>query len=229
MGQAQESDATEKGLRIGAFFSPDVNYRYLKETEELELNIDLVEIRNEREIEKFSFTTGFYGVFKFSNVLRLNVGAQYSNLGYQSENLSLVTPHGNSEGLSDADIKESYHYIGVPVFLDFLFGNSEAKLLLSPGIIPSYLIDGIITSSLYGDEGLISTNSSSFVKNSTTDFNRLNIMCSIRAGIDYKLNDQISFHIAPIFRYGVVSIVNAPISGYLWNGGVDVGISYQLY
>ena len=60
------------------------------------------------------------------------------------------------------------------------------------------------------------------------DYNKVNISPSVSAGIDYRINDRHHLRIEPTFRYGVLKIIDEPITGYLYSGGLNIGYYFGI-
>jgi hypothetical protein len=50
----------------------------------------------------------------------------------------------------------------------------------------------------------------------------------ISAGAEYKIKNKMYVRIEPTFRYGVLKIIDAPVTAYLWNAGLNMGFYYRL-
>jgi hypothetical protein len=48
------------------------------------------------------------------------------------------------------------------------------------------------------------------------------------AGVDYRINEKMNLRIEPTFRYGVLKIIDMPVTGYLYSGGINVAYYYGL-
>ena len=81
-------------ILIGFNFSPDYNYRALKNNDGKAMNDVIIESRNKNEIAKFGYTTGLNLLFNCAKNWAFETGIQYSNDGYKTENqeLSFGTP-----------------------------------------------------------------------------------------------------------------------------------------
>jgi hypothetical protein len=54
------------------------------------------------------------------------------------------------------------------------------------------------------------------------DFKRFNLSPTISAGIDYNINEKMSLRLETIFRYGVLKIIDAPVTAHLYKGGLNM-------
>ena len=60
------------------------------------------------------------------------------------------------------------------------------------------------------------------------DYNKVNLSPTISVGIDYKINNRMNLRIEPTFRYGVLKIIDAPVTGYLYSGGLNISYYFGL-
>ena len=54
------------------------------------------------------------------------------------------------------------------------------------------------------------------------NYRRFNISPTISVGFDYKVNSRMNLRVEPTFRYGILTIIDAPIHGYLYNAGLNI-------
>jgi len=47
-------------------------------------------------------------------------------------------------------------------------------------------------------------------------------------GMDYDFKSKIKFRIEPIYRRSINTIINAPIKGYLYSVGLNIGVYYKI-
>jgi len=59
-------------------------------------------------------------------------------------------------------------------------------------------------------------------------YNKLNFSPTMSVGIDYRINEKMNLRIEPTFRYGVLKIIDTPVTGYLYSGGINVVYYYGL-
>lgn len=229
-GQENKLKSDSK-LMIGLHCSPGISYRYLTSNGEMIPN-SIIASRDEQEIVKFGYSAGFSGIFQFNRMLGLEFGMQYSNLGYQSRKIVFFSGTGAtnmSAVMTHFDFKYTYHYMGIPLMLNTLFGKGKVRFLLSAGVVTNVLVGGTLTSRLHYLDGSVDKNRSNFVKDDPiTEYNRINFMPVVNIGVNYDINEKLLVRIAPTFSYGVRSVANTPISEYLWNCGVNAGCYIKL-
>ena len=85
----QDAKPTQKIL-IGFNFSPDYNFRTLKNSDGSTSSDYVIKSRNNIEVAKFGFTTGVNVCFNFSQLVAFETGIQFTNKGYKTKNLDLT-------------------------------------------------------------------------------------------------------------------------------------------
>ncbi len=117
-------------------------------------------------------------------------------------------------------IIDDFHYIGIPLKVNFTVGKSKVRFFASAGLAVNFLVSSTVTSIVkdYEAENGKHTNSNDY------DYNRVNIMPLAEAGIDYKINNRMNLKVSPSFRFGVINITpsDTPIGAFLFNGGINV-------
>ena len=91
-GQETKRQKGQNKIFIGFSFSPDYNYRTLKQNGGSPSAGLVIKSRNDIEIAKFGYTTGLNVCINLSNTLWLETGIQYSNKGYKTKNRDLIWP-----------------------------------------------------------------------------------------------------------------------------------------
>jgi hypothetical protein len=47
-------------------------------------------------------------------------------------------------------------------------------------------------------------------------------------GLEYRLKNSFFIRAEPTFRYGILKIIDQPVTEYLWNAGLNIGVYYDL-
>lgn len=225
-GQENKSENTTgkmKGFQIGINFSPDVCYRTLYNKSKDISGAEILKERNENELPKFGFTTGVNVSYTIKKYVGIEAGIQYSNKGYQDKILELIFP----QPAPDLPIKsrriDNFHYLDIPIKANFFIGNKKVRFISSVGITTNILLKATITSIYYyTNRKERGTNVYSY------DFERVNLSPTVSVGIDYKINNKMNLRIEPTFRYGVLQIINTPLTAYLYSGGINIGYYFGL-
>jgi hypothetical protein len=215
-----------KRLMVGINFSSDYNYRTLKNNNNNEDIDDIVEssikLRDEMDIGDFGFTTGFNFFYYLRNRIGLELGIQYSRKGYKTKKESYDSGHP----LSPFEIhsKFHYHYIDVPVRVNFMFGKKRIRISPSLGFATNiFLKKTNIVFLEFSDNSVEKTSQNSF------ENNRLNVSPIVGMGIDYKLNEKMFLRAEGLYRHGLLKIRNTPLTEYLWNYGLNLGLYYAVF
>ncbi len=224
---AYAQDATSVSrISVGFNFSPDYNYRTIQGNEPGDETGNVIESRNDREIAKFGYTTGFIFSISFSKKVAFETGLQYSNKGYQTKIMDLVFEGEPTNSLlpARAIFHYSYHYIGIPLKLNLFFGEGDLRLVSGIGVTTNFLLNVQNRNNFEYSDGKKETTKSK----GTDGFNKIDVSPMISFGIDYKLTNTIHLSAEPTFRYGLIKTTSTPATENLWNAGVNLGLSFQL-
>lgn len=225
---AQEGSSNSsnfKRVQIGVNISPDICYRFLKNTNQSKMANFIKSHRDDTEIIKIGYTAGLNICFNLQSMIGIEAGIQYSNKGYQTkfQEQEWVTSNGVFDPSLDPALPNKFkyiyndHYIDIPIKVNFTFGKKKVRLFTSAGIITNVFIKET-QRNIYKSGGQTNENT----QTSNINYNRFNISPMISVGIDYKFNERMNLRVEPTFRYGILKIVNAPVGGYLYNAGLNV-------
>lgn len=236
---AQDSTSSNRKFQLGVFFSPDVCYRTLESNGEVpildtEYNERLISMRNEREVPKISFTSGINIGFQVSPTFGIETGIHYSNKGFSTK--MEVLNYGNMIDASRGFVYDNqsqteptklkfvynFEYIDIPLKLNITLGKKKIAFISSFGVITNLLIEASTKSVSEYANGDKKRNT----EKSNFEYNKFNISPCISAGIAYRISTRMSLRIAPAFQYGLIKIIDAPITGYLFSGGLNIGYNF---
>jgi opacity protein-like surface antigen len=219
-GQDNTATADFKRVQIGVNVSTDIAYRTLQNNEGSQSMAHRIDSNNDIEIPKISYTAGANVSFNINKLLSLETGVQYSNKGYQTK--MLVIPfetlvYDPNTPTIEGKMIYDYHYIDIPIKANFAIGQNKVRFFSSIGLTANILIDATQSSII------VAQNETTKYKQDTNyGYNKLNISPTISVGVDYKINNNMNLRVEPTFRYGILPIIDAPIQGYLYNGGLNV-------
>ncbi|MGB0423420.1 MAG: porin family protein, partial [Flavobacteriales bacterium] len=219
--EALDTELTgEKGALtyIGAYFTPGFAFRTLSNDFRDQTSEDLIDFRNENETYKLGYTSGLTFGFNCNRNLGLETGMQYSNMGYQTKKVKLVSGDlidprrgfeyiGGDGAPSHVRIIDHFEYIGIPIALRYRMGNKKLKFSASLGCIANYLVRASSSVVLYYDDDSPERSR----QTSDTEYQDFNITLSIGAGIEYQLNPNMRITAMPTLHYGALDILDAPI------------------
>lgn len=220
---AQTTDSLSKTARFqfGVNFSSDYCYRKLENNDNENPNMDqLIESRNELEHPKFGFTSGVNACYNFNEHFSVELGAQYSNKGYGMTISEFVYANPPEPGTAPESAKflYNYHYLDIPVRANFSFGNKAIRFIGSVGLTTNFFIQETDKRFIYYADR---TEKTRYTTN--YDYAPVNFSPTLSLGVTYAINDRMSLRLEPTVRYGLSKIIDAPITAYLYNAGVNVG------
>jgi len=225
-GQDKTKDAPNadfKRVQIGINISPDICFRTLKNNDGSSTSDLVVKLNNENETIKVGYTAGLNVCFNIKKFVGLETGIQYSNKGYQTKFKDLIFGQPDPNAPNKAKLIYNFHCIDIPVKANFTIGKKKVRFFTSVGVTTNIFIKETSTSVLvYSDRTDRKTNPTNY------DYNRVNISPTISAGIDYKINGRMNLRVEPTFRYGVLKFIDAPVTGYLYSGGLNISYYFGL-
>ena len=206
-----------KRVQIGINISPDICFRTRKNIDGGSLGDIIVNEYNKIETIKISYSAGLNVCFNIKKFVSLEAGIQYSNKGYRTKFLDLVFEQPDPSLPEKVKMIYSYHYIDIPVKVNFTIGKKKVRFFTSVGVTTNIFIEetqiGVL---VYSDRTERKTSSTN------TDYNNVNISPTISVGIDYKINNRMNLRVEPTFRYGVLKITDTPVRDYLYSGGLNI-------
>ncbi len=219
-----------KKFQVGINVSPDYSFRVLKNNDGSAYSNDVIKSRNSYEVPKLSYTAGLDLTYNFKKHIGIEIGIQYSNKGYQTrmQDLilgSMIDPRRgfaySTTGPVPTQGKIIYndYYLDIPLKANFTLGEKKIRFIVSAGIVTNIFLKETVTSVFDYQDGSHTRKTTA----SGYDYNQLDISPMISAGINWKLNNRSDLKIEPTFRYGVLKIIDAPVTGYLWSAGLNVG------
>jgi len=222
--QENKKKEAEKKIFIGFSFSPDYASRTLKNNDGSSSSNNVIDSRNKLEKGKLSFTTGFNLNIRVAKALEFQTGILYSNKGYripkQAADYPIQVPGQPTHFKSNT----SFHYLDVPVKLNFITGKNRVKFIAGAGLAANILLSNSdIVILYYADGSEKETNQYVGV-----DYNNFNLSALISAGAEFKLKENIILRTEPTFRYGLLKIVDMPVTAKLWNIGLNMGVYLKL-
>ena len=212
-----------KRVQIGINVSPDICFRTLKNNDGSSTSDLVVKLNNENETIKVGYTTGLNVCFNIKKFVGIETCIQYSNKGYQTKFKDLIFGQPDPSAPNKAKFIYNFHCIDIPVKANFTIGKKKVRFFTSVGVTTNIFIKETQTSVLvYSDHTTRKTNPTSY------DYKRVNISPTISVGIDYKINSRMNLRVEPTFRYGVLKIIDAPVTGYLYSGGLNISYYFGL-
>lgn len=225
-GQDSTSVMHHSKWSVGVNGSPDLAYRKLEVVEPIAFP-SIIDLRDRIEVPRFAYSGRVMIGYSFNDRLGLETGVGYSLLGWQLDFSELTFGDQIDERrgfMYDPAIpqikawRQAFHYLDFPLKGTLILGKGRLRSISSLGISVSILMRATSTFITSDDR-------------SVTDqdyFEQINLFPMISTGITYRLNDRHELRVEPIFRYGILRIIEPPITGYLWSGGVNFGWYVRL-
>ena len=225
-----------KRFMLGVNISPDYCFRVLENNNGSATSDMVIDLRNENEVAKLGFTGGLNICFNLSKRLGIETGLQYSSKGYAFKNSELtfgdlIDPrygflYTNNGGPAPVLAKFIYHdnYLDIPLRVIYSFGEKKLHCIASIGVTANIFLHATQTSILEFEDG----SERKETRAQDDDFKSMNISPAISAGIDYGVSQQFNLRVEPTFRYGLLNIIDTPVTAYLWNAGLNVTCYYKF-
>lgn len=231
------SGATKKIPRfsLGLVVSPQYAYRTLENRDGSSSSNFIFDARNDFEIPKFGYNAGFSFCYNFSHRFALETGLLYSNKGYQIGGSSLIfgdlfdRRRGFVYNISgfpiDGKLIYSYHYLDVPVKLNVLTGKRKLRFLFTAGITANILLSAGVVFDGKDASGKRFRNKYTYTY---SDYRPFCLSPVLGAGVSWLLSKRYELRAVPVFSYGIIPIIDAPITARLWCVGLDINLNYRL-
>jgi len=234
LGQDHEDTKSLSGSRwiqVGVNLSPNYCYRSLQNNDGSSIGSSIIALRNNNEKAKFGYTAGLDLRYNFSKHIAIETGIQYSNTGYQYDIFASVLTFsdpidprygfvypGTGVSLPEKFVY-NYFYLDIPVRFIFIAGEKKIRFSGSVGLITDIFLKATVTSV---------GGTSRITYDEPYAYKPINISPMISLGFDYRISNKINVSAEPTFRYGLLKIIDEPVTGYLWNAGLNLTCYYSL-
>lgn len=236
--QSPDVNIDLKRIEIGVNVSPNCTDLILRNNGGSTTSDRVIDRRNKRETPKLGMTAGVSFGYRFTKAISIETGVLYSNKGYQTKKDELsfgqmidprygFTTYSTTNGgatLTHIRFVYSYHYIGIPIKANFSVGGNKWKFVSSIGVVTEFLTKSTNTAVFYRSDGSKERNTEVL----NDDYKLINLSPTVSAGVEYVLNPNMSLRAEPIFRFGVLQIIDTPVTGYLYSAGLQVGYYFKL-
>ena len=215
--------STFKRFEIGISAAPEICYRTLLNNDGSENSTSIIHYRNENETVKMGYTGGLHLGYNFNERFGFQTGIQYANRGFSTKKIDIAG------SLMDPVVPESfkynynYHYLEIPTKVNFSFGTNRMRLTTSAGVSSAFLIKQSRTYIGYYKDTTTRQDMTSI-----DTYNRFNLFATISAGVEMRISPNMSIKVEPTFRYGLLKIIETPVSGHWYSGGVNVSYLVRL-
>jgi opacity protein-like surface antigen len=227
--QTPDSSGTRK-FAIGLVFSPDYCYRTLK-PDGAAMSQYIAKNRDSTELPRIGFTTGLSFLYQLKKRFTLESGLLFSDNGEQTKNTALIFGTGlnGQPGVSDPVTNKfiyHYKYLDIPLKVNYALLTKRLSIFLSGGLSANFFITETNTSIQTYSDGHTTTSSST--SRSGSGLSALNLAFVAGAGVSYNLSGKLALRVEPVYRRSITSIIDAPVKGYLYSAGLNMGIYYRF-
>lgn len=214
--------------KLGLCYAPEYASRTLRVEENNPIAQQIAAGRNDREHAKFGYTVGADAHYQLHRRIGLSFGLQYSNKGYSNKTAQYGPDpfYPSPNYIASARQVYSYTYIEIPLLVDVtVFQCGKLSIGAAAGLTGSILLSANATSHLTYADG---SKKRSRSKDEITDYRTFLFSARVQVAAAYRLSSRSMIQLAPSYRHGLNSIVNAPIRGYLWSYGLNLGYYRSL-
>lgn len=213
------STTSFKKFAIGVTISPDYCFRTLKNTDGNDVYNTIINSKNTNEIPKIGYTTGINFIYFIKENLGFEFGLQYENQGFQTNPIAQSYIYPTPTDPTEIIYRYDYNYFNVPLKFNFNIGKKHIKLCTSAGFAFNFLTNASITT-INEYQALSPSTTSS---NDNSNYKKINLSPIASIGLDLKLGKRMDLKIEPTFRYGILKIIDSPVTEHLWNAGLNIG------
>ncbi len=226
----------EKGFYFGINVSGDYCYRDLVINESNSITEITVDSRNKNEIPRISYTGGLNVGYQISKNVGIETGIQYSEKGYAREledlvygdmidpRLGFIYPESSTSPIENIRINYRFNYLDIPLKAVFKLGNRKLRFIGSIGVVTNVFLNEKRTIRYEYEDGRTSRK----VSSTPNEYNSVNVSPTLSIGVDYKLSEKFNLRLEPTYRYGLMQIIDAPISAHLWSAGLNFSCYYSF-
>jgi hypothetical protein len=214
-----QSPEPARRFSIGFMVSPDLAYRTLVNRDGSKNSNIVIDIRNQSEIPRPSFTAGLSVLYRLSASWGLESGLQYSNKGEQDKETEFIYGTLATSG----KFWHEYHYVEVPLLANFTPGSRRLRFIATAGLVPQFYLGANTHAYLEYTDG--SNQHRNIEQN--LDATPLTVAAAIGAGIDWQVSRHFSLRVLPTFRHDLVpQLVERRFKQYLWSAGLNTEVFF---
>ena len=230
---AQDAATKTRTWRLGVSALPGIAFRRLVPTQGNDLWSNYIAGRNSYEEPRFAYGGRLICALDLSSRFSMEGGLGYSLMGYQL-NMDALT-YGDmidpNRGfiyqinyINPIAIRYSFHYLELPLRLVLHCGKGRLRSITGAGLTTGYLLKSTTTSVMGNADGSIDRNTSE----SSTDHNTIGLFPTLSSGVSYTLNDQLELRLETQACYGVLRLIDAPVTAHVWSAGVGFSAMWRL-
>lgn len=208
---------------FGIFFSPNVDFRILKNESDAQIAPYLLNTRQENEVPKFGYDFGLDVNVLLTEHIGIESGARYADKGYRHSinEIPYFIPVEGQATHSGFDYR--YHHVKFPLGIHTRFGKGKLKFSSALGVSFSYLVFVSSTQIYRYEDGSTETQWES----ATGSFEKFNVFPYLSAGVMYEFNEKAFLRTEPIAQFGALKTTTEPLTTYLWSAGLRLSFMFH--
>lgn len=225
---AQDSTRTRSRFEIGVYGSLNHCDRTLEAKEHGEFTDVLIDLANDLEVPKASYTLGLEVNYRFATHWFVESGLQYADLGFRTHESQFVgtDPLMNDPALiGSGRTIYSYRYLGLPLMVRYELGRKKVRFSTAIGIISDLFVKATSTSVFTRTGGNETRRTTT---DTYSDYRTASISACSDLGVIYRFNARLGMRLAVTGRYQLTELVDAPITAHLWSVGLLAGLRYHF-
>ena len=239
MGTAHaQTEAAEGRWSVGAAGWAGAAYRSLLNTDGSELAERIIAGRDDRERPELTMGGGFHAAYRLSHRFSLEAGVDYARFGYAyAVDLSdltfgdMIDPrrgfvYNTGDPALPASLRfiDRFHYLEARIGAVMEFGKGRWRSSTALGVAPAFLLTAQgITISEYSD-GRVERESFEPLE----EFSSFNLIPYFSTGLTMHPGGRWHWSLRPTLRYGLLQIIDAPVSGRLYSATLDLGVRFCI-
>ncbi len=179
----------------------------------------IVSSRNDREIPRNGGSVALMAGYSINVRFAIEAGVGYTLHGwadnYEGVTFIAIDPVNSIDPAIPMTyaVRQEFHYLDIPLRGTMSFGKGRWRSISSVGVSANLLMRATFVSIFNGER-------------SSTEhdyYEKFNFTAFASTGIAFLPNDRNEFRLEPTFRYALLPIIDAPITGYLWSVGLNIG------
>ena len=224
--QAQSDSTHVRHWTLGLNAGAGMGYRKLSNGSSPYSDV-IISSRNEREEPRTTCSAVAVAEYRFSRKVGLEAGLGYAQLGWlYNEDFSYLNPRDQS----DPSVPNSYllhrifHYAEFRIGATLSLGKGRFISISNLGVAPSLLIEAKSRTVIEFADGRTEHDSN----RSSPDYERFNLFPYFSTGVAYRSGDRWEWRLQPTVRYGVMQIIDTPVTAHLYSATLDLGVRFAL-
>jgi hypothetical protein len=219
---AQNTEIAKRKFLIGLSFEPNIAYRQLNYTQP---NSWVEDLRNEKELPKFGFSTGINLRYKVNPKFSFDGAIIFANRGMTTKKIDLEWVSPNAEYLTKSKTTYSYYYIEIPIKGNYHFKVGKLKAYVTGGVSLNNFTNRVTKTITYTENG--KSNSEKAAVNYGFVPNTYSAILGL--GIDIPFKNRWLLNFEPLYRQNFTSIsYERNGKEYFFSVGANVKLFYQF-